>query len=329
MSKKVLAVDCGASSGRGILAELDNGKITLTELHRFENIPVRVNGTLYWDIFRLFYDLKRCLSAAKCHSIQSVAVDTWGVDFAVISQDGKLVESPVHYRDERTAGMIEKIGLTRERLYELTGIEIMEINTVFQLVSLISSHSRPDCTDELLFMPDYFNFLLCGERKTEPSIASTSQMLDPYSKHWSEEIVSALGAEHPRLPEIAQSGIVLGQLRPDICNELDIHPVNVVTGCGHDTQCAIAAVPAEENQFLFISTGTWCLFGTELDGPLINSRTMEYNLSNETGFAGKTTLLKNIVGLWLIQQCRSQWKEEECKDNRPDTGYRLQDNSKG
>ena len=153
MSKKVLAVDYGASSGRGILAELDNGRITLTEIHRFENVPVRVNGTLYWDVFRLYHELKKCLSAARGHDIESVAVDTWGVDFAVVSQNGKLVESPVHYRDERTAGIIDSFSLTRERLYDLTGIEIMEINSVFQLCSLIRSKDiRLNETDELLFI---------------------------------------------------------------------------------------------------------------------------------------------------------------------------------
>ena len=311
MSKKVLAVDYGASSGRGILAELDNGRITLTEIHRFENVPVRVNGTLYWDVFRLYHELKKCLSAARGHDIESVAVDTWGVDFAVVSQNGKLVESPVHYRDERTAGIIDSFSLTRERLYDLTGIEIMEINSVFQLCSLIRSKDiRLNETDELLFMPDYFNYLLCGKKSTEPSIASTSQLLDANTKQWSREINDAAGLKSPRLPKIVPSGTVIGRLNAELCRELDTEPFNIVSGCGHDTQCAAAAVPAEEKDFLFISTGTWCLFGTELDEPLINSRTMSGNLSNETGFGGKTTLLKNIVGLWFIQQCRSQWKEE-------------------
>ena len=314
MSKKVLAVDYGASSGRGILAELDNGRITLTELARFDNTPVRLGGRLYWDIFRLYHDLKRCLAAARDHDIQSVAIDTWGVDFAVVSDSGELAASPVHYRDGRTAGMTERLtekGMSREKLYELTGIEIMEINTLFQLMSLMGSEdNRIKLSDELLFMPDYLNFLLCGKRSTEPCIASTSQLLDARTKQWSEEIISAAGLGGICLPEIVQSGTVLGQLTPELCGELGIKSCNVISGCGHDTQCAVAAVPAAEKDFIFISTGTWCLIGTELDEPMIDSRTQQYNFSNETGFGGKTTMLKNIVGLWLIQQCRQQWADE-------------------
>ncbi|MBR1383032.1 MAG: rhamnulokinase [Ruminococcus sp.] len=314
MSKKVLAVDYGASSGRGILAELDNGRMTLTELARFDNTPVRLGGRLYWDIFRLYHDLKRCLSAARDYDIESVAIDTWGVDFAVVSESGELAASPVHYRDERTAGMIERLtekGMSRERLYELTGIEIMEINTLFQLMSLMGSKdNRIKPSDELLFMPDYLNFLLCGKRSTEPCIASTSQLLDARTKQWSGEIITAAGLEGLRQPEVTPSGTVLGELLPELCSELGVKGCRVISGCGHDTQCAVAAVPAEEKDFIFISTGTWCLIGTELDEPIIDCRTKQYNLSNETGFGGKTTMLKNIVGLWLIQQCRQQWADE-------------------
>ena len=233
MSKKVLAVDYGASSGRGILAELDNGRITLTELARFDNTPVRLGGRLYWDIFRLYHDLKRCLAAARDHDIQSVAIDTWGVDFAVVSDSGELAASPVHYRDGRTAGMTERLtekGMSREKLYELTGIEIMEINTLFQLMSLMGSEdNRIKLSDELLFMPDYLNFLLCGKRSTEPCIASTSQLLDARTKQWSEEIISAAGLGGICLPEIVQSGTVLGQLTPELCGELGIKSCNVST----------------------------------------------------------------------------------------------------
>lgn len=314
MSKKVLAIDFGASSGRGVVVELDEGKMKLTEITRFDNTPVKLNGTLYWDVLRLFHNIKNSLVTAKAYDVESVAIDTWGVDFAIIDPNGLLMSNPVHYRDERTAGMVSYVTnteLSRDRLYEITGIEIMEINTIFQLEAVMLTHGNHIAnTGEILFMPDYFNFLLCGEDRTEPCIASTSQILDARTKQWSREIIDAMELDKPNLPGIAPSGTVLGQLLPELCDELDMKPIDVILGCGHDTQCAIAAVPAKEKDFLFLCTGTWCLLGTELDEPIINWQTKAYNLSNETGFGGKTTMLKNIVGLWLVQECRRQWENE-------------------
>lgn len=314
MSKKVLAIDFGASSGRGIIAEFDGKKITLEEILRFNNTPVVLNNTMYWDILRLYHHVKRCLLKAKSYGVQSVSIDTWGVDFALIDRDGVLLGNPVHYRDSRTVGMVDfttKTEISRERLYELTGIEIMEINTLFQLEAMQLNHdSHLESASLLLFTPDFFTYLLSGEDRTEPSIAGTSQMMDPYTKQWSREILDAVELDSPSLPGIVPSGTIAGPVLPDICKELSMDPINVVIGCGHDTQCAVAAVPAREKDFLFLSSGTWSLLGTELDEPLINDRTRELNLSNETGFGGKTTLLKNIIGLWLIQESRRQWAKE-------------------
>lgn len=314
MTKKVLAIDFGASSGRGFIAELDGGRLTLHELLRFNNTPVKMNGTLYWDVLRLFHHIKRCLVAAKPYDIESIAIDTWGVDFAMLDRNGVLMSNPVHYRDERTVGMINYVvntELSRDRLYEITGIEIMEMNTMFQLESVLLNHNiHLKNMGEILFMPDLFNYLLCGEDRTEPCIASTSQLLDARTKQWSREIIEAMELDKPHLPGISPSGTVLGQLQPDICRELELKPIDVILGCGHNNQCAIAAVPAKEKDFLFLSTGTWCLLGTELDEPIIDWQTKAYNLSNEAGFGGKTTLLKNIVGLWLVQECRRQWFNE-------------------
>lgn len=314
MPESVLAIDFGASSGRGIIAEKNGDTISLNEIHRFSNIPVDLMGTLYWDALSLFHNVKKCITAAKPYNIDSIAIDTWGVDFALIDSEGVLMGNPVHYRDHRTAGMVDyttRAEIERERLYEITGIEIMDINSIFQLESLQLNHaSKLENADRLLFMPDFFNYLLCGEKCTEPSIASTSQILDAHTKQWSDEIIKATELENPKLPEIKPSGTVIGKLLPYLCDDLEIEPVDVILGCGHDTQCAIAAVPAEEKDFLFLSSGTWSLLGTELDEPVINEQTQKFNLSNETGFGGKTTLLKNIIGLWLVQESRRNWINE-------------------
>lgn len=314
MTKKVLAIDLGASSGRGIVAEFDGKTLTLEEIERFNNTPVALMGTTYWDVLRLFHHIKNCILKAKPYDVESLAIDTWGVDFALLDRDGVLQGNPVHYRDRRTNGMVDyalRTEIKRERLYEITGIEIMDINTLFQLEAMQLNHdSHIETSRELLFMPDLFNFLLSGEDRTEPSIASTSQLMDARTKQWSFEIIDDIQLEYPALPGIIPSGTVLGKLLPDIAHELGVKPIDIIIGCGHDTQCAVAAVPAETDDFLFVSCGTWSLLGTELDSPLINEKTLELNLSNETGFEGRTTLLKNIVGLWLIQESRRQWIRE-------------------
>lgn len=314
MSKKVLAIDFGASSGRGMVADFDGKKMTIEEILRFNNTPVIVKDTLYWDALRLFHHIKRCLIAAKKYDIESVSIDTWGVDFALLDRDGVMQGNPVHYRDKRTVGMVDfttKAEIDAERLYEITGIEPLEINTLFQLEALLLNHgSHIEMASELLFMPDFFIYLLSGEDRTEPSIASTSQLMDVRTKQWSREILDAIELDKPQLPGIEPSGTIVGKITPDLAKEMGIKPIDVVRGCGHDTQCAIAAVPALEEDFLYISSGTWSLFGTELDEPLINEQTRAIGLSNEIGFGGKTTLLKNIAGLWLVQECRRQWAKD-------------------
>ena len=315
MKKTVLAIDFGQAWGRGMIAETDGEKITLKELLRFNNTPVKVKGTLYWDVLRQFKHIKRCIQAAKPYSPQSISIDTWGIDFALLDRDGVLLGNPVHFLDERTAGMLDYVDISEmscKRLYEITGVQILEFNTIFQLEALMLNHgSHLEIAKELLFMSDYFNYLLCGEDRTDPSIAATSQLLDARKKQWSYEIINAIELEDPQLPGISPSGTVLGKLLPEIAEELDVEPIEVILGCGHDTQCSIAAVPAKADEdFLFISSGSWCMMGTELDEPIINEQTAEYNLSNETGFGGKTTLLKKIVGLWLMQNSYQVWKAE-------------------
>ena len=313
-SRRALAFDFGASSGRAMLGEISGDKIILQEIHRFSNDPVKICGTLYWDVLRLFYEIRQGLIKAKlAGGFDSVGIDTWGVDFGLLDDEGRLIENPVHYRDSRTAGMIEESFkyIPRQRFYDITGNQFMELNTVFQLLSIVKQ--RPHIFDRaqtMLLMPDLFNYLLTGVKSTEYTIASTTQLLDAKNKTWSEEIVQALGIPGRLLTQIAQSGTVIGKISQELCEELDIPPADVIAVASHDTQSAVVAIPSQEKDFVFLSCGTWSLMGTELDAPLINEKSSEFNITNEGGAGNKTTFLKNIIGLWLIQESRRQWQRE-------------------
>lgn len=311
---RALAFDFGASSGRAILGTFDGEKIRMEEVHRFSNDPVEIRGTLYWDVLRQFYEIKQGLLKAKQHGgFNTVAIDTWGVDFGLLDGDGCLLENPVHYRDGRTRGMIEESfqSIPQEEFYRLTGIQFMELNTVFQLMAL--KRQRPALLERaktLLFMPDLFNYLLTGEKRTEYTIASTSQLMDAQTGGWSDEVLDRLGLPKEILTPIVLPGTVVGPLDEAMREELGLNSAQVVTVASHDTQSAIAAVPTQEKDFIFISCGTWSLFGTELEAPLINETSAAMNITNERGVEGTTTFLKNIIGLWLIQESRRQWQRE-------------------
>lgn len=314
MTKRVLAFDFGASSGRAIIGCFDGDKITLEEVHRFSNDPVSVGGTVYWDVLRLFYEIKQGIVKAKITGgFDSIGIDTWGVDFGLIDSEGKLMENPVHYRDTRTAGLVEESFKTmpKEKLYGITGIQFMELNTLFQLISL--KKNRPwmlERADKMLFMPDLFAYMLTGKMCAEYSIATTSQLIDLETKSWSEEILDAFGIKKSLFAPLVKPGTVLGKLSKEICEECGVDPVPVISVCGHDTQSAITSVPCEDGNFAFLSSGTWSLFGTELDKPIVNETSMNINITNEGGFDDSTGFLKNIIGLWLIQESRRQWKRE-------------------
>ncbi len=313
-NKRVLAFDFGASSGRAMLGTYEDGQIRLKEIHRFSNDPVMVNGTMYWDVLRLFYEMKQGILKAKQEGgFDSIGIDTWGVDFGLLDEDGYLLENPVHYRDSRTEGMLQESfkRIPKKRFYEITGNQFMEINTAFQLLSL--KRKRPALLDRakrMLFMPDLLNFMLTGQQKTEYSIASTSQLLDAGKRTWSREVIDALGLPGNLFTEIVPSGTKVGTLSPAICEELGVEPADVIAVAGHDTQSALVAVPAREDDFIFISCGTWSLFGTELKQPLINEKSERYNITNEGGYGNRVSFLKNIIGLWLIQESRRQWIRE-------------------
>lgn len=314
MSKKVLAIDFGASSGRAMVADYDGSKMKIEEILRFNNTPVIVKDTIYWDALRLFHHIKRCLIAAKKYHVKSVSVDTWGLDFVLLDSDGIMQANPVHYRDKRTVGMVDfttKTEIDKDRLYAITGIEPVEINTLFQLEALLLNRgSHIEIASELLFMSDFFVYLLSGEDRTEPSIASASQLFDVNTMQWSREILDAIELDKPALPGIVPSGTSAGLITEDLRKEIGLEPIEVIRGCGHDTQNAIAAVPALEDDFLCISSGTWSIMGTELDKPLINEKTKAIGLSNYVGFGGTIDLLKNIAGLFLVTECRRQWAKD-------------------
>jgi len=314
MSKQVLTFDFGASSGRAILGKFDGERIELTEVHRFDNNPVMVRGTFYWDALALFHEIKQGITKARgLGTFSSIGIDTWGVDFGLLDQNGDLMQNPVNYRDARTAGTAEDMSkkISMEDLYNATGVQVMEINTIFQLYSLAQKHpellEKADCA---LLMPDLFGYFLTGKKAAEFSIASTTQMLDPVTKSWNKKLMNTLNIPDRLFPDVVKPGTVLGEVSQDICEELGIHDVKVISVTGHDTACAAAAAPASEEDFIFISCGTWSLFGTELKSPIISEESRRHNITNEGGYNGTTTFLKNIIGLWLIQETRRQYRRE-------------------
>ena len=312
--KQVLAVDYGASGGRVMLGGFDGASFTISELHRFPNDPVKLGDTMYWDVLRLYFEMKQGIVKSKAYgAISGIGVDTWGVDFGLLDREGRLLDNPVHYRDGRTAGMMEKTlkMVGRDPLYELTGNQLMEINTLFQLMAV--KERRPELlerADALLLMPDLFQYFLSGEKISEKSIASTTQMMDMRQGKWAFGLLETLGLQAGMMRDILPGAVRTGSLRPEIRKELGVPAMEVIAVAGHDTQSAMAAIPACEEDFLFISCGTWGLFGTELTEPVISEMSKKFNITNEAGLEGKYAFLKNIIGLWLIQESRRQWIRE-------------------
>ena len=312
---QILAIDFGASSGRAVLGRFDGKRITLHEIKRFSNDPVAVHGTLYWDVLRLFYEIKESIViATKTYGdIDSIAVDTWGVDFGLLNEAGELIQNPVHYRDVRTRGIVGELfkKLPKEEGYSITGNQIMEFNTAFQLMSVIKN--KPYLMEQarhLLFMPDLFNYFLTGVMQTEETIASTSQLYDISQKAWSPKIIEAIGIPNI-LGKPVKSGTIIGQTAESLNQELGIaKPIDVIAVCSHDTQSAIVAVPTEQEDFVYLSCGTWSLLGTEMDLPILDKKSMDYNITNEACYGGKVSFLKNITGLFILSECKKQWERE-------------------
>ncbi len=312
--KQVLAFDFGASSGRAMLGRFDGTRIYLEEIHRFANDPVMVGDTLYWDILRLFHEIKQGLIKAKASgAINSLGIDTWGVDFGLIDRDGRLLENPVHYRDARTQGIMDQIFITmpKHEIYNRTGIQFQPFNTIFQLAALQAK--RPELlerADKMLLMPDLMQYLLTGVCQSERTMASTGQMLDPRTGEWDLEMLECLGLPTRLLCPLVDPGRQSGVLSAAICAELGVEAIPVVTVASHDTASAVVAVPALSKDFVYISSGTWSLMGIESPTPLIDANTFRYNFTNEGGYDRTIRFLKNIMGLWLIQESRRQWIRE-------------------
>lgn len=314
LNKKVLAFDFGASSGRAMLGCFDGEKIHIEEVHRFSNDPVIVGGTMYWDVLRLFFEIKQSLIKSKDYGkIDSIGIDTWGVDFALLDEYGQLLENPIHYRDGRTSGMLEKSFemISKDEFYQITGNQFMDINTAFQLLSLKEKRSHLlERADVMLLMPDFFNYMLTGKKVTENSIASTSQLFDAKNRVWSDKVIDALELPKKLFTEIVPSGTNIGKISEDISEELKIDMFDVIAVAGHDTQSALISVPTQDEDFIFLSCGTWSLLGTELNEPIINEKSSTYNITNEGAYNNKSSFLKNIIGLWLIQESKRQWSRE-------------------
>ena len=317
MAKNVLAFDLGASSGRAMGGSFDGERLTLTELHRFSNDPVMVGSTFHWDTLRLLHEIKTCISKANLSgmSFDSLGIDTWGVDFGLITKSGRMLGNPVHYRDARNVGMADKVfsQVPSTEIYASTGIQTMDFNTLFQLAWL--RDNEPELLEQaesLLFTPDLLSYFLSGVRVNEYSIASTSQMLNARNRTWDKALLDKLGIPTHFLSEITDPGTRLGALTPAICNELGVAPMDVMAVAGHDTACAVAAAPVERDgrTWAYLSCGTWSLLGLELPEPLINDATCAANFTNEGGVAHTTRFLKNIIGLWIMQETRRQWIRE-------------------
>ncbi|MFW5886298.1 MAG: rhamnulokinase, partial [Bacteroidota bacterium] len=309
---KYLAFDIGASSGRGIIGTLQEGKISLKEINRFYNGMTRVHGNYHWDVYRLFEDLKKGLIACvqEKEKIESIGVDTWGVDYGLLGGDGSLLGIPFAYRDHRTDNAMEQVfqKIPKERIYELTGGQFQQYNSIYQLHSA-KRDKQPilDVAKDLLFMPDIFNYLLSGIKKTEFTFATTSQLYNPRTREWEKELFDAIGIPMDLMQEIVQPGTIIGELTSNIQDETGINPVKIAAvGC-HDTASAIAAIPASDENFAYISSGTWSLMGIESKEPVISPEALSYNFTNEGGVEDTFRVLKNIMGLWLIQECKRIW----------------------
>ncbi|HEY5913771.1 MAG TPA: FGGY family carbohydrate kinase, partial [Verrucomicrobiae bacterium] len=308
-----LAIDLGAESGR-VMAGLWNGKtIRLEEVHRFPNGPVPLAGSIRWDILRLWAEIQNGLSlAARKYggAIVSAGADTWGVDFVLLTRNGEMLGQPFHYRDARTNGIMGRVfrKVSRSEIFAQTGLQFMQFNSLFQLMAL--KQQTPELlnqADSLLFMPDFIHWALCGSREVEFTIASTSQCMNPLTRNWAAPLLKKLGLPMRLFPRIRPPGTTLGTLRTDVGERIGLGKINVVAPPSHDTASAVAGVPTANTgqpNWAYLSSGTWSLMGLEVAKASLSRRSEELNLTNEGGLDGTYRLLKNIMGLWLVQQCK-------------------------
>ncbi len=314
--RNYLAVDLGAESGRTIVGSLNNGRLSLTETHRFANGPVRLPDGLHWDVLRLWTEIKTGIgiSSAKFNrQLDGIGLDTWGVDFALLDGQGTLLSNPFHYRDERTDGMLEEAfkRMSRADIFSNTGIEFMQLNTLYQLLAM-SVQASPlfDVAKTFLTIPDLFNYWLSGEIANEFTHATTTQCLDPHKRDWATPVLKAMNIPTHLFGPVTDSGTPLGMLLPRIAEETGAGGVRIILPACHDTGSAVVAVPAQNQDFAWISSGTWSIMGAEVLEPAVNEKALEYNFTNEGGVFGTWRLSQNIMGLWLVQECKRAWARQ-------------------
>ena len=309
----MIAFDLGASSGRGMIGRFNGNRLEVEELNRFPNDPVDLSGHTFWDILRLYWEIRQGLlkfANRQDGNIASIGIDTWGVDFGLLDRSGQLLGNPYHYRDARTDGMFEEAfrRMPREEIYGRTGIAFQKFNTLYQLLSV--QLNDPDTLEKasaMLFIPDLLGYFLTGERKTEFTEATTSQLLDAKSGNWSKELLEAMDIPEHFLTGIDYPGTNRGKVKKEIASHLGIGEVPLIAVATHDTGSAVAAVPALDSSYAFLSSGTWSLMGVEGKEPVINENTLKWNYTNEGCVGGRYRLLKNIMGLWIIQECKREW----------------------
>jgi len=314
--RRYIAVDLGAESGRVMLGTLEGEKLALAEIFRFENGPLEIDGSLRWDFDELFSNVKTGIGMAMKAAggrAEGIAVDSWGVDFGLVDSGGRLIENPYHYRDGRTDTMMEQAFrlIPKKRLYEITGLQFLQFNSIYQLLAYrLQGPEVLERADKMLFMADLVGYFLCGQAYAEYTLASTSQLLDAAGRCWSGEVLEKTQIPRRILPRIVNPGTVVGRLRGDICGELGCEPARVIAAASHDTAAAVAAVPAEGESWAYLSSGTWSLMGIESPVPIITDASFEQSFTNEGGVAGTIRFLKNIMGLWLLQECRRTWQQQ-------------------
>ena len=321
--KVILSFDFGASSGRAIISKFDGHKIELEEVHRFSNEPVLIGGHLYWDFLRLFNELKIGIKKAKAKytDISSIGIDTWGVDYGLLDENDNLISNPIHYRDIRTNNIIKDIEMLVpfKEIYNSTGIQYLQFNTLYQLYSDLKYRNNIlRQAKSLLFIPDLFNFYLTGNKYNEYTEASTSQMLRTQSKNWDFNLLDKLGLPSGILQDIILPGEVWGNLNKEIQEELEVGSIPVIAVGSHDTASAVAGIPLECENSVYLICGTWSLLGIESKEPIINDVSLKQNFTNEGGVCGTIRFLKNINGLWILQQLKKAWCERDYEISFPD-----------
>jgi len=312
-----LAFDLGASSGRAMLGTLEDNKLKLAEVHRFKNRMARIHNSFYWNIFSLFDELKtglrKCITETGVQP-SSIGIDTWGVDYVLVNKKGRFSGLPFAYRDHRTDKSMEQFfqRLPSKETYLLSGIQFMQFNTLFQLYASVKNEDPElQTAEKLLFTPDALNYLFTGIQKNEYTIASTSQLVKPGKAEWEYQLFEAAGIAKKLGGEIIQPGTVLGKILPEIQEETASESIPCVAVASHDTASAVVAVPATGDNWAYLSSGTWSLLGIENQQPSVSEMSLEMNFTNEGGVEGTTRFLKNIMGMWLIQECKRMWDQEE------------------